>query len=89
MRVNAIDIVHHNPFLLTYTLPYVWCFAAAVLAVYLFCMIIVEMVNFVAYHVLYTTRIFLSYVTHEIAAVGHWAYVGIQHLYLFVRIFKE
>ena len=89
MGINTIDIIHYDPFLFTDALPYIGGFTATILAIDLFSVIIVEMVDFIGNHILDAPRILLRYIGHEVAAVGHRADVSIKYLYLFVGIFKE
>ena len=89
MRVYAVDIVHQHPFFLSDALPHVRCLATTVLAVDLLGVIIVEMVNFVANHVLDAARILLGHIAHKVATVGHGTDIGIQNLNLIVGILKQ
>ena len=89
MRVYAVDIVHQHPFFLSDALPHVRCLASTVLAVDLFGVIIVEMVDFIANHVLDAARILLGHIAHKVSPVGHGTDICIEHLNLIVGILKQ
>ena len=78
---DAEHVVHHYPLVLTDALPYVGCLAGAVLGVNLLDMVVVEVVNLVADHILDAAGVLLIDIRHEIAAVGHRTDVGIEHLH--------
>ena len=89
VRTDGIDIIHHNPFVLTDSFPYVRCLTTRALCINLLSMVVVEMINLVGYHIFDATRILLRYVGHEVATVGHWTDIGIEHLNRCVGVFKE
>ena len=87
--LDAIDVVHHYPFVLANALPYVGSLAARALCVYLLSVVVVEVINLVANHILDAARIFLRHIGHEIATVWHGTDICIKHLNGGIRIFEK
>ena len=89
MGVDAINVIHDNPFLLTDALPHVRSLTSSALSINLFGMEIIKMIDAVANHILNACGIVLRHVCHKVTSVGHRTDVGINHMRGLVGIFKE
>ena len=89
VRVDAEHIIHHYPAVLADAFPDIGSLAAFRLVVYLSSYIVVTCIYLVRKSNLDSPGVFLRYICHCVSAFRKRAYVGIKHLYLFVRIFIE
>ena len=78
--IDAEDVVHRHPFVLSDALPGVRRLAGSALPVDLLGVVGLVVVDLIGDHVLDAARILLRHIGHEIAPVGHRADVRVEHL---------
>ena len=89
MRLDAVNVVHDHPLVLTNAFPHIRGLATASFRINLLSVIIVEVIDAIADHIFDASRILLCHIGHEVTAIRHRTDIGIEHLDLVVGIIEQ